>query len=70
MSDTATQLATLKKMHAKGVTSLEQGGEKITFARGKELRQRINFLEAELAKEGNGGKAALQISYPAYNKGL
>lgn len=70
MSDTATQLATLKNMHAKGVTSLEQGGEKIAFASGKELRQRIAYLEAELAKEANGGKAPSRFTYPAYDKRL
>lgn len=66
MSDVATQLATLKDMYAKGVLSLEQGGEKVTFASGEELRRRIGDLEDQLA----GGSSSKGFHYPAFNKGL
>lgn len=68
MSDTAVQLATLKEMHAKGVLSLTQGGETVTFASGPELRTRIAYLERQLAQETSGA-APTGISYPTYSKG-
>ncbi|WP_299145987.1 hypothetical protein [uncultured Tateyamaria sp.] len=69
MSDTATQLATLKSMYAKGVLSLEQNGEKIAFASGAELRRRMGDLETQLAKE-SGKSVSSGFHYPSYNKGL
>ena len=69
MSDTATRLATLKGMYAKGVLSLEQNGEKVSFASGAELRRRISDLETELARE-TGGTVATGFHYPAFDKGI
>ena len=69
MSDVAGQLATLKEMYAKGVLSLEQGGEKVAFASGEELRRRIGDLEAQLAS-ASGGAASTGFHYPSFNKGL
>lgn len=69
MSDTAAQLAKLKKMYAKGVTSLEQGGEKAAFADGAELRRRIGDLEAQLTRESGGG-ASSGFHYPTFDKGV
>ena len=69
MSDTAAQLQVLRDMHAKGVTALEQGGEKVSFASGAELRRRIAFLEAQLAAETTG-QTPCGISYPAFDKGF
>lgn len=69
MSDTAAQLAKLKDMYAKGVTSLEQGGEKVAFADGAELRRRIGDLEAQLKRETGGGGSS-GFHYPSFDKGL
>jgi len=69
MSDVATQLAALKDMYAKGVLSLEQGGEKVTFASGEELRRRIGDLEDQLASQ-SGGSSSTGFHYPAFDKGL
>ncbi len=69
MIDTATQLATLKEMYAKGAVSLEQGGEKVTFDSGPELRRRIKDLEAQLARE-TGGASSTGFHYPSFDKGL
>lgn len=69
MSDTADKLATLKDMYRKGVLSLEQGGEKVTFVSGADLRRRIGDLEKELAIE-TGGAVSSGFHYPSYNKGL
>lgn len=67
MSTTAEELATLRAMYAKGVTSLEQGGEKVSFASGAELRTRMAELEAQLAREsGQGGTG---FNYPGFTKG-
>ncbi|MEO1733181.1 MAG: hypothetical protein AAFR45_06080 [Pseudomonadota bacterium] len=69
MNDTATQLATIKDMYAKGVLSLEQGGEKVTFVSGDEMRRRIGELEAQLAAE-SGGSSSSGVHYPTFSKGL
>lgn len=69
MSDIASQLAKLKDMYAKGVISLEQGGEKVAFASGEELRKRIGDLETQLAAE-SGPAPSTGFSYPAFDKGL
>jgi hypothetical protein len=69
MSDEATQLATLKEMYGKGVLSLEQGGEKVTFVSGDELRRRIGDLEAAEAAR-SGGSSATGFHYPSFDKGL
>ena len=69
MSDVATRLARLKEMYAKGVLSLEQGGEKVTFASGDELRRRIGDLETELANQ-SGGAPSSGFHYPNFDKGL
>lgn len=69
MSTTADELANLKSMYAKGVLSLEQGGEKVSFATGTELRARIAFLERKLARE-TGGAATSGFNYPTFNRGF
>lgn len=69
MSDTAAELANLKKMHNKGVLSLEQNGEKVTFASGAELRTRIAILEAQLQREQSGA-ASSGFHYPVFDKGV
>lgn len=69
MSTTAQQLATLKETYARGALSLEQGGEKVTFVSGAEMRLRIKALEAQLAAE-SGGSQASGITYPQFTKGL
>ncbi|WP_147127808.1 phage head-tail joining protein [Shimia ponticola] len=66
---TAAQLARLKDMYAKGVLSLEQGGEKVSFADGRELRTRIADLERQLQAEQGMAGAQSGISYPAYDRG-
>lgn len=69
MSDIAGQLATLRAMYAKGVTSLEQGGEKVAFASGEELRRRIGDLEAQLESQ-SGATPSTGFHYPSFDKGL
>lgn len=70
MSDTAKQLATLRDMHAKGVLSLSQGGETVTFASGEDLRKRIAYLQGELDRESGSARASGGFHYPTYTKGL
>lgn len=69
MSDVAEQLATLKEMYAKGALSLEQGGEKVAFASGAELRRRIRDLEDELASQ-SGKPKSTGFHYPSFSKGF
>lgn len=67
MSYNAGQLAKLKEMYAKGVLTLEQGGEKVSFASGDELRTRIQHLEAEIAAQGQAPETT--VTYPEFSKG-
>ena len=69
MSDTAAQLALLKANYANGVLCLEQGGEKVTFDTGDEMRRRIRDLVGQLALH-SGGSASTGIHYPAFTKCL
>jgi hypothetical protein len=70
MSATADQLAMLKENYGKGVLSLEQGGEKVTFASGDEMRRRIRDLEGQVAAESGPSSANDGVSYPSFDKGF
>lgn len=60
---TQDQYDTLCAMIAKGVTSLEQNGEKVTFRSLAEMRQ----IKAEM-EQALGRRAAPRIHYPAFRK--
>jgi hypothetical protein len=70
MSSFAEQLAMLRLMYAKGVTSMEQGGEKVAFASGEELRRRIAELEGLVNAKSDGGGGAQGIHYPEFDRGF
>jgi len=70
MSTTAIQLATLKAMHAKGVLTMTQGGETVTFDSGADLRRRISYLEATLARENGTVRPNAGVTYPHFTKGF
>lgn len=70
MTTTAAQLAALKANYAKGVLTLKQGGEEVTFASGEEMRRRIRDLETQLAAESSPSQQNGGFSYPAFDKGL
>ena len=69
MSDIAAQIALLKDMYAKGVLTLTQGGETVTFASGDEILRRIAVLEAWLAKS-QGATPATVVHYVTFDKGF
>lgn len=60
---TQQQYETLCEMIAKGVTSLEQNGEKVTFRSLDEMRQ----IKAEM-EQSLGRRPAPRIHYPAFRR--
>lgn len=52
---TADQLAQLKSNIAKGVTSVELNGEKVTFRSLDEMRQIVAMIEAEISPSRSSG---------------
>lgn len=63
-ADTIEQYQQLCAMIAKGVTSLEQNGEKVTFRSLAEMRQIKNEMEQAL-----GLRSAPRVHYPTFLKG-
>lgn len=61
---TQTEYETLCAMIAKGVTSIEQNGEKVTFRSLAEMRQ----IKAEM-EQSLGRTARPRIHSPAFRKG-
>ncbi|MCB5412385.1 phage head-tail joining protein [Pseudogemmobacter faecipullorum] len=61
---TSEQYRTLCDMIAKGVTSLEQNGEKVTFRSLAEMRQIKSEMEQSL-----GLRAPRRVHYPTFVKG-
>lgn len=55
MSYTAEQLAQLKANIARGVTSIEMNGEKVTFRSLDEMRQIVAMVEREVAPTASPG---------------
>ncbi|MCG6111320.1 MAG: hypothetical protein MEQ74_03915 [Paracoccus sp.] len=67
MAYTQADADQLRANIAKGITSAEVNGEKVTFRSLADMRATLAMIEAELA--GMGGGAA-RVSYPRTTRGL
>lgn len=67
MAYTQAQIDALKSAAARGVTTVERNGEKVTYASLAEMRRQISIMEAELAVQNAG---AVSVTYPTTSRGL
>lgn len=64
MAYTAEDLAALKANIARGVTSLEVAGEKVTFRSLDEMRRIVSMIEDDLAPKPKSG-----FHLPTFSRG-
>lgn len=66
MAFTQADVARVESLFAKGVTSAEVAGEKLTFRSVAEFKEIIAYMKTELSGADNG----MRVSYPRTSRGL
>lgn len=66
MAFTQADVARVESLFARGVTSAEVAGEKLSFRSVAELKEIIAYMKAEIS----GADNRAQISYPLTTRGL
>ena len=66
MAFTQADVSRVETLFAKGITSAEVAGEKLTFRSVAELKEIIAYMKAEIS----GAENRTYISYPLTTRGL